>query len=113
MTPGSKQNAAWSACEAPPQLEETVDPEQGLGLGVGAVQLDVAQGALSLGASLLHTGREVGALARGPAACPARARWRRAPWWLAAAGAAPGPVRGTTSRGRRWAGRRSRRAGGR
>ena len=43
--------------------EQPVDTEHGLGLGVSAVQLDVAQGALSLLATFLHPGGEVGLLA--------------------------------------------------
>ena len=35
----------------------------GLGLGVGAVQLDIAEGPLGLGAFLLHPRRQVGPLA--------------------------------------------------
>ena len=39
--------------ERAPEFKEPVDPEVGLTLGVCAVQLDVAQGSLSLGASFL------------------------------------------------------------
>ena len=41
-----------------PQLEEAIDAEEGLGLGVGAVELDVAQSPVGLVALLLQSGRQ-------------------------------------------------------
>ncbi len=50
MTAGSKQNAARSSVVQPvPQGEQPVDPVEGLGLGVGAVELDVAEGPVGQG----------------------------------------------------------------
>ncbi len=49
--------------EAVPQGQEAVDPEVGLGLGVGAVELDIAEGPLGPGVLLLDAGGQVGPLA--------------------------------------------------
>ena len=50
-------------CLSLPQGDEAVDAEVGLGLGVGAVQLGVPEGALGLGAPLLDARGEIGTLA--------------------------------------------------
>src|SRR5207302_4536759 len=43
--------------------EQPVDLEDGLGLGVGAVQLDIGEGPLRLRAPLFEAGRDIGLLA--------------------------------------------------
>ena len=64
MTPGSKQNSAWSAAlEALEQAQRAVDAKARLGLAVGAVELDVAEGPLGLRPSLLDAGGALGPLA--------------------------------------------------
>ena len=61
--------------ERRPQLEEAVHPEDGLGLGVHAVDLHVVERTLDLGSALLEPGRELGGPAsarpgaEGPFAC--------------------------------------------
>ena len=73
MTRGSKLNAAWSSASSDrPAGRAGGRLEHGLGLGVGAVELDVAEGPLGLGPALLEPGRPLGLRA------PERAA-RRAP----------------------------------
>ena len=60
MTPGSKPNALVVVVVArAPQLEQVVDPVAGVGLGVGAVELDVAEGALGHGVAVLDPGGQL------------------------------------------------------
>ena len=91
--------------------QQPLDAVDRLALGVGAVQLDVAEGALGLLALLLQLGRPAGL----PAPQGQRLEGRLGPLDGRAAparvGAAPGRGRGTTSRARRWAGPRCRTAG--
>ena len=88
--------------------QQAVDAVDRLALGVGPVQLDVAEGPLGLLA-------RSSSRADHSAWRPRRGRaWRvdsarSMAWsWPAPAGAGPGPGRGTTSRARRWAGPRCR-----
>ena len=81
------ERRAWSsAVERVPQGEQPVDAVDGLALGVGAVELDVAEGPLGLLALLLERGAPLGLLApqrQGAehASRPARAGlWARVSW---------------------------------
>ena len=49
--------------ERVPQLEQPVHPVAGVGLGVGPVELDVAEGTLGQGMAVLNACRQFGLLA--------------------------------------------------
>ena len=94
-----------------PELEKPVDPEQRFGLGVGAVELDVPEGAFCESSPLLNPGGEVRALSthRKCAEQPLGETEREV--GALRAGAGLDHARGTTSPARRSAARRCRRSG--
>ena len=96
---------------AVPQGEQPVDPVEGLGLGVGAVELDVAEGPVGQQVLLLEGGHPLGPLApdgERPDHPLGQRHGRRCPGELALD---PTAARGTTTRAPRWAGRPGRRGG--
>ena len=64
MAAGSNSNRrVVVAVAGVPQLDEVVDPVARVGLGVGAVQLDVAEGALGQRVAVLYPGGQLRLLA--------------------------------------------------
>ena len=71
-------------------LEEAVDLEDGFGLGVGAVQLDVAEGPLRLLAALFDPGCQIRLTAPERQGSAGRAQCPATPGWPAGAGSVLG-----------------------